>query len=60
MSCNCMQGDYYKKTGIYHRPDSKPEKAMEKELKKKGSKKTEEVVIETEALEDKPEDVELR
>ena len=53
MSCNCMQGDYYKKTGIYHRPDSKPEKAMEKELKKKGSKKTE--TVEIELVEDKKE-----
>lgn len=53
-----MQGDYYKKTGIYH--PSKPEKEYVKELKKKGSKKTEEVVIETEALEDKPENIEVR
>lgn len=53
MSCNCMQGDYYKKTGIYHRPEPKPEKEYVKELKKKGSKKAE--TAEIELVEDKKE-----
>lgn len=53
-----MQGDYYKKTGIYHRPDSKPEKAMEKELKKTKNTKAPKTndAEETEVVEDKKEE----
>lgn len=63
MSCNCSQGQYYKKTGLKTRPSLlKPEQEYAKELtkKKKASKKEDDVVIETEALEDKPEDIEVR
>lgn len=63
MSCNCSQGQYYKKTGLKTRAGLlKPEQEYAKELtkKKKTSKKEEDAVIETEALEDKPKDIEIR
>ena len=56
--CNCGN-TRFKRTGYNETYQTKEEKILEGIKKKKASKK-EEPVIETEALEDKPEDLEVR